>query len=94
MQLSDSGTVRAGWVCEERVCQLFAVAVWDRITLDADRPEQRTGSMERAERVIPQHPELAEVHLCVREALTVVPAVDFSDTDEVAQRPQDRKSVV
>lgn len=80
--------VCAGRVGAERIRQLLGKTVGDRITLNADRTKRRVGPMEGSEAVVPDQPELAEVDLGVIEALPMVPAVDFGDTDEVAERPQ------
>lgn len=45
------------------------------------------GDEETPEQVIPDHPELAEVHLRILVLALVMPAVHFGSTDHVAERP-------
>lgn len=61
----------------KRINQLLAVAVRHRVAFDADCAQWRLRLIEGTEEVVPYQPELPEIDLRVREALPMVPAMEF-----------------
>ena len=70
--------------------QLRQIGAGHRLFSEADvaRPDTVLPMVKRTSQVIPQRPELAEVHLRVLVLALVMPAVDLGDAEQVAKGPE------